>query len=176
MRLSNVFFLLLALAAVAVGLRRDLKGSHLGSGHLSANGSTTPKELNQSSAAINVNEGSPLGTVQTAGWDPNDVADPADYERFRAKGAWLGCLSRATDEEAGNAWPDPLNRTPKSARAPWTGELSGASRLVYVQIDMQKLTLRQSCTRGDGPRAATIKTTIATSATGAATPTTLARQ
>jgi len=136
MRLSNVFLPLLALAAIALGLRRNLNDSHLGSGLLSANDSTTPKELNHSSASVDVNDGSPPGTVQTAGWDPNDVADPADYERFRAKGAWLGCLSRATDEEAGIAWPDPLNRTPKSAKAPWAGELSGTPRLIHAHISV----------------------------------------
>ncbi|KAH7070647.1 hypothetical protein BKA63DRAFT_493656 [Paraphoma chrysanthemicola] len=64
-------------------------------------------------------------TVQTAGekWNPANTASQAEWDRFRQKGNWLGCMTRATDEEAGKMWPDPLNRTPKSARSQWQGDL-----------------------------------------------------
>ncbi|KAF2824615.1 hypothetical protein CC86DRAFT_407782 [Ophiobolus disseminans] len=69
------------------------------------NNTATPKQLNDASGATDDYQGSTPGA-------------------FRAKGNWLGCLMKGTDEEAGAAWPDPLNQTPKSARAPWSGELS----------------------------------------------------
>jgi hypothetical protein len=69
---------------------------------------------------------SPRDVVQTAGdvFNPKNIASPEAWTKFREKGNWLGCMTRATDEEAGKMWPDPLNRTPKSARSQWQGDLT----------------------------------------------------
>jgi hypothetical protein len=69
---------------------------------------------------------SPREVVQTAGdvWNPKNIASPEAWTKFREKGNWLGCMTRATDEEAGKMWPDPWNRTSKSARSQWQGDLT----------------------------------------------------
>jgi hypothetical protein len=60
-----------------------------------------------------------------ANWDPNQIARDAEATKYQVKGNRLTCLLGATDEGAGNAWPDSLNRTPKSARSTWPGTLEG---------------------------------------------------
>jgi hypothetical protein len=62
--------------------------------------------------------------VQLSGqYDRNNIAFIQDVGRYAAKGSWLGCLVDATDGDAGKAWPDPWNRTPKSATSRWSGTL-----------------------------------------------------
>lgn len=78
--------------------------------------------------------------AQVAGYDSKEFANPEEWEKYRVKGAWLGCLMRNTDKEAGKAWPDPLNRTPKSARGPWTGNEPGGACFVHEHFRTQLLT------------------------------------
>ncbi|KAH5710570.1 hypothetical protein HBI20_177700 [Parastagonospora nodorum] len=59
----------------------------------------------------------PLEVVN--GWDKNDIAAQPEADAKAAKGHFATCLLKATDEEAGKAWPDPYKRTPKSARSPF---------------------------------------------------------
>lgn len=53
------------------------------------------------------------------GWDKDDIAAQPEADAKAAKGHFATCLLKATDEEAGKAWPDPYKRTPKSARSPF---------------------------------------------------------
>ena len=125
MKLVTFMTLVLGLVALACGLIRNHDSVHLDNEVLIGNSSATPKPLNHSSVAVNGHNAPSLGAVHVAGFDPNDVASAEDYEKFRVKGNFLACLSRGTDAEAGQQWPDPLNRSPKSARSAWTGDLSG---------------------------------------------------
>lgn len=64
------------------------------------------------------------GSLQAAGeWDPRHLATEEEWNMYRSKGSWLGCLLDATDEAAGKAWPDPYSRVPMSASSPWKGTL-----------------------------------------------------
>jgi hypothetical protein len=66
----------------------------------------------------------PLDSVQLGGpYDPYNIAPVQVVEQYKIKGSFLGCLLDATDENAGNAWPDPLARTPMSASSRWSGTL-----------------------------------------------------
>ncbi|KAH7070648.1 hypothetical protein BKA63DRAFT_393228, partial [Paraphoma chrysanthemicola] len=49
-------------------------------------------------------------------WDPKEIANDAEVQKYQEKGSWLGCLMDASDEAGGKMWPDPFSRTPKSAR------------------------------------------------------------
>ncbi|OAK93794.1 hypothetical protein IQ06DRAFT_204231, partial [Phaeosphaeriaceae sp. SRC1lsM3a] len=56
-------------------------------------------------------------------WDPEESATNENWIKYKKKGAWLGCLLDATDEEAGKAWPNFLNRNPPSISSEWQGTL-----------------------------------------------------
>jgi hypothetical protein len=59
--------------------------------------------------------------VQTAVFNPNNIASDETWNRLKAKGAWYGCLLDMTDEKAGKALGD--TRTPPSAESVWQGSL-----------------------------------------------------
>lgn len=61
--------------------------------------------------------------VQTAGWNPDDVASPAEIQKFAGKGGFLRCLLDMTDTNAGQAWPNPANGPLPSVSSPWKGTL-----------------------------------------------------
>jgi hypothetical protein len=114
-------FTTLTLGRVASSISLDLEFAQINTYHLpdqEADGSfVAPAGFEAPKLSI-------PSTVQVAGeWDPNDVATASEWVRFLQRGKWMGCLLPATDEEAGKAWPDPLNRTPKSASSSWHGTL-----------------------------------------------------
>jgi hypothetical protein len=64
-----------------------------------------------------------VAQITSEKFDINDIATPEEWQRYVGKGGFLGCLLDMSDEKAGEAWPDPLGRTPKSASSQWVGTL-----------------------------------------------------
>jgi hypothetical protein len=71
----------------------------------------------------------PGGVQIGAFWDPAESATNEDWLKYQRKGAWLGCLLDATDENAGKAWPNFLNRNPPSIKGEW----AGTSERTYIE-------------------------------------------
>lgn len=57
--------------------------------------------------------------AEVPGWDKDNIAAQPEAYAKSTKGHFATCLLKATDEEAGKAWPDPYKRTPKSAHSPF---------------------------------------------------------
>lgn len=91
---------------------------------LAGTNSTYLQHVNATKLGAGHGNPAPNLDVQTAGsWDPTDFSTPEEFDYYREKGHWLQCLLMMTDEEAGNALPDPFGRTPKSASSQWQGPL-----------------------------------------------------
>lgn len=84
-----------------------------------------PKNTTYGIPGLNISSDSEPDVIRVAGgtWDPNDLATQETLTYYEEKGAWLNCLLEMTDGVAGQAWPDPLGRTPASASSQWKGTL-----------------------------------------------------
>ncbi|KAF2829149.1 hypothetical protein CC86DRAFT_271076, partial [Ophiobolus disseminans] len=57
-------------------------------------------------------------------WGPRGIAEEAELHAAHAKGNQRHCLMNDTNAQAGQAWPDPYDRIPKSARSPWVDTMA----------------------------------------------------